>query len=203
VEDSQLIPYLPKDLVVRSARAIAVSDSDSDSNSNQIPAGLLTSIRAIVARADPEQPISDVQPLADVVSAEVAPRRVQVGVLGAFAAIAFLVAGIGLHGLLAYNVSQRAREIGVRLALGAERRGILFMVMRRGFVLALAGTIAGGAVAAIASRAITVLLADVSPTDSVTFVAAIALAMLMTIAGSLLPALRAIRVDPIEVMRAE
>ncbi len=143
------------------------------------------------------------QPLADVVSAEVAPRRVQVGVLGAFAAIAFLVAGIGLHGLLAYNVSQRGREIGVRLALGAERRSILFMVMRRGLGLALAGTIAGAAVAAIASRALQVLLADVSPTDGVAFGAAIALAMLMTIAGSLLPALRAVRVDPIEVMRAE
>jgi putative ABC transport system permease protein len=187
VEDSQLIPYLPKDLVVRS----------------HVSAGLLTSIRAIVARADPEQPISDVHPLADIVSAEIAPRRAQVGVLGTFAAVAFLVAGIGLHGLLAYNVSQRAREIGVRLALGAGRRSILFMVMRRGVLLALAGTIAGAAVAAIASRALKALLADVSPTDGVAFGAAIALALLMTIAGSLLPALRAIRVDPIEVMRAE
>jgi predicted permease len=217
VEDSQLIPYLPKDLVVRSARSTADSAavdatsgeaSSRDVASDQIAsghvaAGLLTSIRAIVAQADPEQPISDVQPLVDIVSAEVAPRRVQVGVLGAFAAIAFLVAGIGLHGLLAYNVSQRSREIGVRLALGAERRSILFMVMRRGLVLALAGTLAGSAVALIASRALQALLADVSPTDSIAFGAAIALAMLMTLAGSLLPALRAVRVDPIEVMRAE
>jgi predicted permease len=206
VEDSQLIPYMPKDLVVRSAASVADAasgDVASDVASDRIPAGLLTSIRAIVAQADPEQPISDVQPLADIVSAEVAPRRVQVGVLGTFAAVAFLVAGIGLHGLLAYNVSQRAREIGVRLALGAERRGILFMVMRRGLGLALAGTIAGAAVAAIASRALQVLLADVSPTDGVAFGAAIALAMLMTLAGSLLPALRAVRVDPIDVMRAE
>jgi predicted permease len=192
VEDGQLIPYLPKDLVVRSARSVADAD-----------AGLLTSIRAIVARVDPEQPISDVQPLADIVSAEVAPRRVQVGVLGTFAAIAFLVAGIGLHGLLAYNVSTRAREIGVRLALGAERRGILFMVMRRGLGLAVAGIIAGAVVAAIMSRALQALLVNVSPIDGLAFGAAIALAMLMTIAGSLLPALRAIRVDPIEVMRAE
>jgi ABC-type antimicrobial peptide transport system permease subunit len=207
VEDSQLIPYLPKDLVVRSARSTADSasgDIASDhSATGRVAAGLLTSIRAIVAQADPEQPISDVQPLADIVSAEVAPRRVQVGVLGAFAAIAFLVAGIGLHGLLAYNVSQRSREIGVRLALGAERRSILVMVMRRGLGLALAGTIAGAAVAMIAGRALQALLADVSPTDGMAFGAAIALAMLMTFAGSLLPALRAVRVDPIEVMRAE
>jgi ABC-type antimicrobial peptide transport system permease subunit len=126
-----------------------------------------------------------------------------VGVLGAFAAVAFLVAGIGLHGLLAYNVSQRAREIGVRLALGAGRRGILLLVMRRGLALALAGTLTGAAAAALASRALQVLLADVSPTDGLVFGAAIALAMIMTLAGSLLPALRAIRVDPIEVMRGE
>jgi ABC-type antimicrobial peptide transport system permease subunit len=201
VEDSQLIPYLPKDLVVRSARSTA--DSAPDSAAGHVPAGLLTSIRAIVARVDPEQPISDVQPLADIVSAEVAPRRVQVGVLGAFAAVAFLVAGIGLHGLLAYNVSQRAREIGVRLALGAERRGILFLVMRRGLGLAVAGTITGAIAAALVSRALQALLADVSPIDPVVFGAAIALAMVMTIAGSLLPALRAVRVDPMEVMRAE
>jgi ABC-type lipoprotein release transport system permease subunit len=77
------------------------------------------------------------------------------------------------------------------------------MVMQRGLGLALIGTLTGTVVAAIASRALQALLADVSPTDVVTFGAAIALAMLMTIAGSLLPALRAVRVDPIEVMRAE
>jgi ABC-type antimicrobial peptide transport system permease subunit len=128
---------------------------------------------------------------------------VQVGVLGAFAAVAFLVAGIGLHGLLAHNVSQRPREIGVRLALGAERRSILLMVMRRGVGLALVGTITGEAVAAIVSRALQEMLADVSPTDGIAFGAAIAVVMVMTIGGSLLPALRAVRVDPIEVMRAE
>lgn len=203
VEDGQLIPYLPKDLVIRSARPIADPASATGSASASADAGLLTSIRAIVARVDPEQPISDVRPLTDVVSAEVAPRRVQVGVLGAFATVAFLLAGIGLHGLLAYNVSQRSREIGVRLALGAERRSILFMVMRRGLILALAGTVAGAVIAAFASRVLAVLLLDVSPTDSVAFGTAIALAMLTTIAGTLLPAIRAIRVDPIEVMRGE
>ena len=143
------------------------------------------------------------QPLADIVSAEIAPRRVQVRVLGAFAAIAFLVAGIGLHGLLAYNVSQRAREIGVRLALGAERRSILFMVMRRGLDLAVLGIFIGAALAVAAGRALQAVLAGVSPTDVVSFGGAVGLAVLMTIGGSLLPALRAPRVDPLQVIRSE
>jgi predicted permease len=188
VNDGWMPPYIPKELVVKSSVA---------------PASLVPSIRAIVARADPEQPISDIQLLADIVDAETAPRRVQVRVLGAFAVIAFLLAGIGLHGLLAYNVSQRAREIGIRMALGAERRSIVAMVMQRGLALALAGVVLGAALALAAGRALQALLAGVSPTDVATFGAAAGLTMLMTMAGSLLPALRAVRVDPIEVIRAE
>jgi predicted permease len=186
--DRGLSEYVPRALVVKSDRPFEA---------------LLPAIRAIIASADSQQPISDVQPLADVVSAEIAPRRVQVRVLGAFAAIAFLLAGIGLHGLMAYNVSQGAREIGVRMALGAERRTILGMVMQRGLRLALAGVLAGGVLAVVAGRWLQALLAGVSPTDFVSFGGAVALALAMTVLGSLLPALKAIRVDPLQVMRAE
>jgi putative ABC transport system permease protein len=188
VNDGWLIAHIPKELVVKSAGA---------------PMALVPSIRAIVARADPQQPLSDIQLLADIVDAETAPRRVQVRVLGAFAVIAFLLAGIGLHGLLAYNVSQRAREIGVRLALGAQRRSILAMVMRRGLRLAVAGVVVGAALALAAGRTLQALLAGVSPTDVATFGAAVGLAMLMTFVGSLLPAIRAVRVDPMDVIRGE
>jgi ABC-type antimicrobial peptide transport system permease subunit len=128
---------------------------------------------------------------------------VQVRVLGAFAAVAFLLAGIGLHGLLAYNVSQRAREIGVRIALGAERRSILTMVLQRGLRLAVLGIVIGAVLAVAAGRALQAVLAGVSPADVVTFGGAIGLAILMTTAGSVLPALRATRVDPLEVIRSE
>lgn len=167
------------------------------------PAALVPSIRAIVERANPEQPISDVQLLADIVNAETAPRRVQVRVLGAFAVIAFLLAGIGLHGLLAYNVSQRAREIGVRIALGAERRSILVMVLQRGLHLAVLGIFIGAALSVAAGRALQAVLAGVSPTDVGSFGGAVGLAVLMTMGGSLLPALRATRVDPLQVIRSE
>jgi ABC-type antimicrobial peptide transport system permease subunit len=188
VDDGSLSGYIPRELVVRSSLT---------------QSALVPSIRAIVARADPQQPISDVQLLSDIVDGETAPRRVQVRVLGAFAAIAFLLAGIGLHGLLAYNVSQRAREIGVRLALGAERRNILVLVMQRGLRLALLGVFVGAALALAAGRALQALLAGVSPTDVVAFGAAVGLAMLTTIVGSLLPPLRATRVDPLQVIRSE
>ena len=188
VADGNLVFHIPKELVVRSRVASAV---------------LVPSIRAIVARADPQQPISDVRLVSEIVEGETVARQVQVRVLGAFAAIAFLLAGIGLHGLLAYNVSQRAREIGVRIALGAERRSILVMVLQRGLHLASLGIAIGAVLAAAAGRALQTMLAGVSTTDIVTFGGAIGLAVLMTIAGSLVPALRATRVDPIQVMRSE
>ena len=120
--------------------------------------------------------------------------------IGAFAGIAFLLAGIGLHGLLAYNVSQRAREIGVRIAVGAERRSILTMVLQRGLHLACLGILVGPALAVAACRVLQAVLAGVSPADGATFAGAIGLAILMTIAGSLFPALRATRVDPLQVI---
>ena len=184
--DAGLSGYVPRDLVVKTDRPFEA---------------LLPTIRAIIADADPQLPISDVQPLADIVSAETTPRRVQVRVLGAFAAIAFLLAGIGLHGLLAYNVSQGAREIGVRMALGAQRCTLLSMVMQRGLRLAAAGVLVGGLLALAAGRWLQALLAGVSPTDSASFAGAVALTFAMTAVGSLLPALRATRVNLLEVMR--
>lgn len=188
VADGNYIAYAPKELVVR-----ASAD----------PAQLLPSIRRAVARADPQQPISNVRPLADIVDAETAPRSVQVRVLGAFAAIAAVLAGIGIHGLLAFAVSNRAQEIGVRVALGARPTDVLRLVLDEGVRLAAAGTVAGVALAYVAGRALEALLAGVSPRDAATFASAVALALLMTVAGSLLPALRAVRVDPLTAIRTE
>jgi predicted permease len=180
--------YYPRELVVR----ISVP-----------PVSLTGPIRAVVARADPQMPIADVRTLREVVDGETAPRRVQVNVLASFAAIAFLLAAIGLHGLLSFNVSSRAREIGVRIALGARRQTIVAMIVKDAALLAVAGVVLGAGLAFTAGRAMQALLAGVSPTDPLTFAGAVALSVLMTLAGTLLPTLRALGVDPIAVIRTE
>jgi putative ABC transport system permease protein len=188
VEDGAIISYPPKELVVRSPLD---------------EAALLPSLRRIIARADPQQPISGVRRLVDVVADDTAPRSVQVRVLAGFAALAILLAGIGIHGLLAFTVSQRQQEFGVRMALGAVPRDILRMVLQQGVALAVVGVAAGVVLAYAAGRTLQALLAGVSPADPVTFLAALALALLMTALGSLWPALRASHVDPLKVMRVE
>jgi putative ABC transport system permease protein len=180
--------YAPKDLAVRTAGD---------------PMSLVPALRRIIRQADSQQPISGVQPMADLVSAETESRRVQLAVLGAFGAVAFLLAAVGIHSLLAFAVSQRTQEIGVRMALGAQRSDILGMTLRDGFRLALAGIAAGVAVAYGAGQLLESLLAGVKPHDAATFAAAAGLAMVMTLAGSLAPAIRAVRVDPTAAIRAE
>jgi predicted permease len=188
--------YSPKDLVIRTS---ATTDEDTTAAA----AALMPAVRAIIARADPEQPISDVRTLSDIVAADTAPRVTQVRVLGVFAGIAFLLAGIGIHGLLSFAVSHRAPEIGVRMAMGARRRDILGMVLGEGLTLAIIGVIAGVALAYAAGRSLEALLAGITPWDLPTFATGIAVSLAMTIVGSLLPALRAVRVDPLVVMRSE
>jgi hypothetical protein len=188
VEDGSIIGYVPKVLVIRSS-----VDASA----------LLPAVRRIVARVDPQQPISDVRLLADVVSGETAPRSVQVRVLAGFALAAMLLAGIGIHGLLAFTVSHRQQEFGVRMALGARPADILRLVFRQALALAAAGALAGIAFAYGTGRALQALLAGVSPADPAVFLTALAVVTLMTAAGSLWPAVRAARVDPLTVMRVE
>jgi len=192
--DNRTMNYSPKDLVVRLG--------STELNDEQ--AGLVTaSVRRIVAGVDAGQPISDVQPLSAIVEGETTARAVQVQVLGAFAAVACGLAAIGLHGLLAFVVSARRREFGVRLALGAEPREILAMVARRGARLALLGIAVGGGVAYLAGRWMQSLLFGLDPADLLTMTIAIGVSLAMALAGSLLPALRAARTNPTEAIRAE
>jgi putative ABC transport system permease protein len=180
--------YHPKDLVIRFAGRAGE---------------LAAAVGRIIRAADPDLPITNVRMMADVVAGETATRRAQLGVLGALAGIAVLLAGVGIHGLLAYTVAQRSPEIGVRLALGAEAGGIARLVVREGLLLAVLGIVPGVAIAYAAARAMGALLFGVPPGDPVTMIAAVALILVMTLAGSLLPAWRAVRVSPMSVMRAE
>jgi predicted permease len=188
VEDGMYGFYAPKDLVIRSVLA---------------PGALMPMVREIVRRADPQEPITDVRTMTEVVDEQTASRVLQVRVIAAFAAIAFLLAGVGIHGVLSFAVSQRTPEIGVRIALGARAADILAMILRQGVVLAAAGVVPGVLLAYVAGRSMEALLAGVQPGDLVTFTGAAALSAVMTIAGCMLPAIRAVRVDPLTAMRAE
>jgi predicted permease len=180
--------YSPKDLIIRSS----------------LPASsLVPAVRRVVQRADPDQPISDIKAMSEIVSDTTAARAVQVRVLIAFAAIAFVLAAVGIHGLLTYSVSSRQHEIGVRIALGAQRGDIVRMIMRQGAILAAAGVVPGLFLAYLAGRSMQSLLAGVEPSDIVTFGAAAALCVVMTMIGTLLPTLRAVRVDPATAFRSE
>jgi putative ABC transport system permease protein len=188
IPDGAMIWYTPKDLVVKT---------------NGDPAALAPFLRRIVARVDPAQPVSDVRTLASIVEGETTPRSVQVRVLGAFAAVAVLLAGIGIHGLLAFTVSARTREIGVRLALGATTKDILGLVVGQGLLLAAIGVGLGVALALGAGQGLEAVLAGVSPRDLGVFAIAGAVALATALGGGLVPAVRALRVDPLTAIRAE
>lgn len=164
---------------------------------------LVSAIRQIVRSVDAEQPISHVRTMEEVLAGETASRRAQLHVLGALASVAVLLSAVGIYGLLAYTVSQRSREIGVRLALGADPSHVGRMVFADGMRLALFGIVPGIALGYAAARGMRALLFGVPPNDSATFATAIGLALLMALAGSLVPALRAVRVAPMSVLRAE
>jgi len=187
-QQTTLLFYAPKDLVIRAS----------------VPATTLTpAVRAIIAGVEPELPITSIQTMEQLVAGETAPRVAQLRVLGAFAVVALLLAAIGIHGLLSFTVSSRSREIGVRIALGAKSRDIMSMVIARSAMLAAIGVVIGAAVAYAAGRSMQSVLFGINPADAAAFASAIALALLMTIAGSLLPAWRAIKVDPITATRTE
>lgn len=192
--DNQTLNYVPKDLVVKVDAGVEDSPRWD---------ALVASIRRVVASVDSQQPVADVQPLSAIVLGETAARSVQLRVIGAFAAVSCLLAAVGLHGLLAFVVSARTREFGVRLALGAEPRQILSLVARRGVTLGLAGVTIGVAIAYAAGRWIESLLVGVSPADSLTLSAAVAVSLTMSLAGSLLPAFRASRTNPTAAIQAE
>lgn len=186
--DSDLVGYQPKDLVVRTTVP---------------PASVTEAVREVIHRVAPNQPVSDVQTMEAIVTSNTASRTAQVRVLGAFALIAFLLAAIGIHGLLAYTVSQRAHEFGVRMALGARQGEVVRLVLRHGSALAMAGVIPGVAVAWAAGRWMQSLLFGLNPADAETFGAVVALCVLMTLAGCLAPVLRAVRVAPASVFRGD
>ncbi len=167
------------------------------------PMSLVNPIRAEVRRLDPRLPIASVRPMTDVVDASMATPRLTGSLLSIFAGLALVLAAIGVAGVLAYLVSRRRREIGIRMALGASRANVLGLVMRRGVAYAGAGIGAGIVAAFFLTRLMEGLLFGVAPRDPLTFLVVSAILLAIAAAASLIPALRAAQVDPLEALRAD
>ena len=166
-------------------------------------ASLAPAVRREIGAVDKDTVVNQVSTMEQAIFASVAQPRFRTLLLGAFAAIALLLAAIGIYGVIAYTVVQRTHEIGIRMALGAQRSHVLGMVMRRGAALALAGTALGFAGALILTRMLSSLLFGISTTDPATFAAASLGLLGVALAASFIPARRATRIDPILAVRYE
>ncbi len=167
------------------------------------PGPVVLAARAAVRELDPALPVYAFLPMPEVVARSVAIRRLPAVLLAGFGATALLLAAVGLYGLLAYSVTQRTREIGVRMALGAERGRVVREVLGDGIRLVLAGAAVGLVLAGVLSRTVTRLLYDTTPLDLPTYFSATGTLLLVAFAACAIPALRAARVQPVMALGAE
>jgi ABC-type antimicrobial peptide transport system permease subunit len=166
------------------------------------PEAFTAPLRAALLRADPQQPVTSIQTLENVRLASSASYRLIATLLGLFAILALIITSAGIGGVIAFTVSQRTAEIGIRMALGASRRAILRMVLGQGLRLVGLGLAIGVTVAFLFSRLIAGILFNVSPTDPFTFAAVTALLVVVAICACVIPARRATSINPVIALRA-
>ncbi|MGH9801644.1 MAG: FtsX-like permease family protein, partial [Blastocatellia bacterium] len=167
------------------------------------PASLTAAIRQQVRAIDPAQPVTNVGTMNQVVASSVAPRSFSVMLLAVFAGAALLLAATGVYGVMAYAVSERTREVGIRMALGAQSSDVVGLILKQGMTLTLAGVVAGMIGAVIAASAMTSLLYGIKATDPLTFVAVALLLFVVAFLACYLPARRAAKLDPMAALRHE
>jgi len=180
--------FIPRDLAIRT----------TGDTSN-----LVSGVRQAIREVDPDQPVSNVATMAEVLGEEAAQRRMGMIMLVGFAVLALLLASLGIYGVLAYFVSQHTNEIGVRLALGATPRNILFLVLKKGMGLTLIGVAIGIAASFAFTRWMSSLLFGVKAADPLTFVAVPLLLGIVALLACAIPARRATKVDPMVALRYE
>ena len=167
------------------------------------PGSIPAEVREQVQSVNPELPVYGAQTLADALTASLAERRFLMEMVASFAATALLLAALGIYGVISYIVSERTRDIGIRLALGAQRENILEMVLRQGLGLAISGAAVGLVGALIGSHLMAGLLYGVRPTDPLTFVGVTLLLTVVALAACYIPARRAMRINPLIALRYE
>jgi putative ABC transport system permease protein len=167
------------------------------------PLSLSEAARAQVASVDPNLPVSNIRTLDAVVAASISQQRFYMTLLATFAAVALVLAAIGIFGVLSYAVSQRTREIGIRMALGAQEGTVIGLIVRQAMLLVASGVAAGTVAALFLSQTMTKMLFNITPTDPTTFASVAGVLVAVALFASYLPARRATRVDPIVALRAE
>jgi putative ABC transport system permease protein len=167
------------------------------------PEGMIAAVRRAVNAADPDLALADIKTMEQLVSESLGPSRYRGVLLGVFAGVALVLAAVGIYGVIAYAVSQRTREIGIRIALGARGRDIFALVVGRGMLLSLLGVVAGVAASLALTRYLSSLLYGVSSTDPATFAAVVVILTTVALLACSIPARRATRVDPMDALRHE
>jgi putative ABC transport system permease protein len=167
------------------------------------PMSFAASVRNAIWSVDKDQTVADIDTMDHIVAEAVARQRFSMLLLGLFAALALLLASVGIYGVMSYSVAQRTHEIGIRMALGARRADVLQMTVRQGLRLVSVGMILGLAAAFLLTRVLASLLFGISATDPLTFVGISLVLLAVAILASYVPALRATKVDPIVALRAQ
>jgi putative ABC transport system permease protein len=165
------------------------------------PESSAAAMRGVLQSVDRSQPVQSIAPMADLISSSTAEPLFQARLISIFSMFALLLSAIGIHGVLAFSITERTREIGIRMAFGAERSDITRMVMKRSLLLVTAGVVLGVAGAVAMTRVLAKFLFEVRPTDPVTFVVVVLLLVVVALLAGLLPARRATRVDPLVALR--
>jgi ABC-type antimicrobial peptide transport system permease subunit len=163
----------------------------------------LPQLRAAILKLEPDIVFTEEAPASEVAATTLAPTRIGAALLGAFGALALLLAAVGLYGVIAYSVSLRTREVGVRMALGARPKDVLRLVLAQGGRLALVGSATGALLAALVGRVLESLLYGVSALDPLAYGVAAAVLLAVALAANLAPALGAARIDPMRALRSE
>jgi putative ABC transport system permease protein len=165
------------------------------------PLALSSAVRREVSRLDPELPVTKLRTIQQILDSSLAPRRLSMWLLTVFALAALLLAALGIYGVMAFAVARRTHEIGIRMALGAQRANVLGMIMGQGMKLVSAGLAIGLAASLALTRLMTSLLYDVKPADPLTYVLVTLLLILIALAANFAPARRAVSVDPTVALR--
>ena len=167
------------------------------------PADLATPVRNTVATIDPNQPVASIKSLSEVVADSVAPRKFNMMLFTLFASLALLLAGLGIYGVMAYSVTQRTHEVGIRMALGAQKSHVLRLIIGKGMTITMIGIGLGLTCSMVLTRLMTVLLFGITPTDTLTFVVVTVFVILVALFACYVPARRATTLNPVTALRAE